>query len=780
MRIDISDGWKCVDGAFCDADGEYEAVDLPLDLLRRRNRNYKVTFGKYGSYYDSVSAVFGRNLPAFGKGDRVVLEVEGVCQFADVIINGALIAHVGGSGKHFVDITGSIKPLVSNLLQLNVWAPQMAGRYVGAGISGGVRLHVYSHPVSFLPDGVFVSTKFEDGKAKLTVHSQIGSTGAGKYVLQATVFNARGKKTVRKKRKIKLKPIEHNNCELNLKLNRYYTWTVDDPYLYTVKLELLDEGNNVLDETESVFGITSYGLSSARGLVVCGRGVKLKGAVMLHDNGILGAESTLAAEEYKLSRIKQIGYNAVRYVGCPTEACLNALDKVGLMAYVDLFDVLEQGSFPYDGHIEFHEKAEYDCVRYCEQLRKHPSVVLYGICGDAAETYGRGLGYDLIAHLVSIVRGCDGTRPIVVNATERVPLSDELSAAGIKANKTDGASAISLGRQKDLFGKLTENAFACGDIAGYAYLYPRYASDKTDYPDRLILGTAAYQSRSFEAFDECEKNNNVIGEFLYCGADGLGEPLGVYEGPGLPPHACICGDLGLTYDFKPQAYYHAIMLGNRSESLITVSDPEAIDNSSDKAGHAVKRAHRVWNWPQNYGKPMEIRVFSGGEVVALYRDGRLIGRKLAGRVNKHIATFKTEFYPGRIEAISYHKGRECSRAYLESSTAPRAVKLTSARKSGYAGELLFVEINVVDKEGRPVPYASREIEVSVTGSGSLYALGNSDVAYTGVTDGNTVCQVYEGRALAVIKTNGGDDGKITVKVVGDGMLSGKISLRVKE
>ena len=93
--------------------------------------------------------------------------------------------------------------------------------------------------------------------------------------------------------------------------------------------------------------------------------------------------------------------------------------------------------------------------------------------------------------------------------------------------------------------------------------------------------------------------------------------------------------------------------------------------------------------------------------------------------------------------------------------------------------MLFVEIAVTDKEGRVVPFASREVEIFVAGAGELKALGSADPEAQSKTDCNAICPVYEGKALAVIKAKGGDDGKITVKAVSDGLLSGKISLRVK-
>ncbi len=793
MCTDISKSWKYVeyaDNAQSGVPADASDVDFPIDLLRYKNRNYDSALGIYGSYYDSVAATFYKVLPTVQKSEWVVLEVEGVCQIADVYVNDMLAGHVEGNGKHFVDITSYYVFGTKNTVKLCVWAPQMAGKYVGAGISGGVRLHTHAQPIAIRDDGVYVVTQSVADKADLRVFVDLCDK-SDDYVrthkvlsVEAVLFNARGKKTARKVKKIRLKNTVVNTCEIPVRLSRFYVWTPEDPYLYRVKVVLRDGNGNVLDEAESTFGIVSRSLTPTRGLVLCNKSVKLKGAVVYPDNGILGMESTPSAETYKLERIKAIGYNAVRYVGCPTEAALDTLDKLGVMAMVDLFDVWCQGKFPYDGHVGFLERCATDCERIVCQLRKHPSVVMYGLCNDAEETYERGMGSRLAAILAKQVRALDASRPISVNARERVPHREELEQAGLRGAKaTDTATAISMGREKDLFAALTAKSFACGDVAGYAYLYPRYADDHTAFTQRLIVGCAQYPSRAFEALEECEKNQNVVGEFICSAADSLGYPTGrpVYADEPtrlLPPHASYCGDLDLIYNRKPSAVHRSIMLGDRTQSCIAVTDPES-SQVPDKAGHTLRETHCIWNWPHSLGKPIEIEVYSGGEVVALYRDGKLIGRKLAGKSNKHVATFRTEYYPGKLEAVGFHKGRECGRTALESVTAPRAVRLACERKTGNAGDLLFVEIAVTDKEGRVVPYASREVEVTVAGQGELYALGSADREAQLHTGNVSICPVYDGKALAVIRTSADGDGKITVKAVSDGLLCGKINLRVR-
>ncbi|MDE7158358.1 MAG: hypothetical protein K2N74_02185, partial [Clostridiales bacterium] len=66
MQIDLHESWKyieCADGEEYGIPDEAVDIDLPADLLRRKNRNYNTAMGKYGSYYDSVAADFYRYLP---------------------------------------------------------------------------------------------------------------------------------------------------------------------------------------------------------------------------------------------------------------------------------------------------------------------------------------------------------------------------------------------------------------------------------------------------------------------------------------------------------------------------------------------------------------------------------------------------------------------------------------------------------------------------------------------------------------------------------------------
>jgi beta-galactosidase len=73
-------------------------------------------------------------------------------------------------------------------------------------------------------------------------------------------------------------------------------WSVDRPTLYTAETVVRTPAH-VLDEERTRFGIRTLQLDPKHGLRINGDTVKLRGACVHHDNGILGAAAIARAEE---------------------------------------------------------------------------------------------------------------------------------------------------------------------------------------------------------------------------------------------------------------------------------------------------------------------------------------------------------------------------------------------------------------------------------------------------------------------------------------------------
>ncbi len=743
--VELNTNWNV------DARGEHYECDLPHDVTADAPRDYALAFGNYNGYIPAEKAVFSRALPQVKNGN-VELFVDGACGYGEVFVNDESVGKLDGRAPSFFygfDLSGA-----HNTLRIELFtSAEMSDKYLGLGIAGGVRLDVYDR--EFDIEGVFVKTENADGKtyADTEVELYNNDDRPRKFVLECLVQNARGKRAGKKQRKITLRAGQRKPINMRVRINNAYEWSPSDPYMYTMAAKLMADD---VEQTYSTrFGIVSRTLSSSRGLYINGRKTKLYGAYLSHADAAVGAIAVYSNEKRKLSALKEIGYNAVHFVGMPTETTLDACDDVGMFAFIDLIPDLGSAKAPLGGIFTY---DSYDAVKAVKVLRSHPSVTLYGIADDIPECYDRNGGHEKISIISDEIRLTDPTRPVTVSVSELVPTAFELEAAGCKHTRfTEPAAALNAGREKNLFDGATEGAWECVDICGLNYLYPLYETEAIKY-GRLVVGARVNSDKAFDSHDAAERTDRVIGDFFDCGMD--------YPGGGkLNEIYTTSGDIDAIGCFKPQSLYKSIVLGKRNAVGISPRDPET-DEPTD-----------LWNWPRHLGQKIDVDVYTSGDVVALYLDGRIVGRRLAGKVNKHIASFKVDYYPGTLEAVAYYRGVECARSTLSSAGSPKLIRLSAFEKnlSVSRNDYGFVRVEVCDKDGALVPYAMRSLTATVTG-GTLIGFINADPMLR--KSEFDECPVYGGRALAVVKPDP-EEVKTIVKITGDGLQSSRISFKIK-
>lgn len=748
--VDLNSNWSVTVG------DERISCDLPYDVTASTARDYTCAFGALNGYIPSERAVFTRALPQIKTGNGLVdIKITGVCGYGEVFVNDKSVGHLNyGYAPHLFSVDLSA-PRNSIKIVLNT-SPEMSDKYLGLGIAGGVELVALENIATYGIDYPFVKTAVVGDRVyadtEVTVFNDTDKPK--KFVLDCTVLNARGKRAGKKQRKIYLRGGQHKTLDVRVRITNAYEWSPSDPYMYTMTAKLIGDGEPC--EVSTRFGIVTRTLSKSRGLYINNRKTLLMGAYLSHADVALGAASLYCNEKRRLEGLKSVGYNAVHYVGCPTAAALDACDDVGMFAFVDLFPHLGEPKSPLGGI--FTDRRYYSVFPKIAELRNHPSVTVYGVADDVAECYDRYDGHELIKAIADRIREIDNTRPVTVSTREQVPTSAELEAAG--SRKTvfdDDAAAINAGREKNLFEDLTAGAFDAVDVCGFNYLYPLYETELSKR-NRLVLGARTNSEQAFDSLDATEKNDRVIGDFNDCGMD--------YPGGGkLNEIITVRGDLDAIGCDKPQSVYKRILLGERGIAYIVVRDPD-----TDEPVH-------MWNWPRCLGQKVNVDVYTSGDVVALYLDGRIVGRRLAGKVNKHIASFAVDYYPGTLEAVAYFKGTECARGTLKSAGTPKTLKLTAYAKnlSVSRRDVGFVYIDVCDRDGALVPYAMRELSVSVTG-GELVSFVNADPMLR--KNAFDSCPAFGGRALAVIRPDPAEV-KAVVKVTGDGLLASRVSFKIK-
>jgi len=405
--------------------------------------------------------------------------------------------------------------------------------------------------------------------------------------------------------------------------------------------------------------------------------------------------------------------------------------------------------------------------------RNHPSVVMWSTGNELFERRGRSNGYALARETADFIRNLDSTRPIT-NALQKFGEDDHLW--GLFEPVTD-----------DVWGDITKKFCEPLDVTGYNYLPDRLEPDGRKYPERVIAATETFPRSAFDGWEIVERCPHVIGDFVWTALDYLGEAgIGhvLYDCEktffgGYPWHQAFCGDIDICGFRRPQSYYRDFVWGNENVPYIAVYKPENHGKTPVISDWGWSDVINSWSFPGFEGKPVKIDVYSCGSEVELSLNGKSLGKKPAGKENKYIAKFETQYEPGELIAVTYENGEEKCRSSLKSASVPVSIRLTPDRVNIDAsyGDLSFVTVELVDKDGNIVHYANNNIYFSGSGAGSLIAVGSgnpkSEEMYTG-----SLRRVHEGRAMVVVRANG-EPGKIVLRAASEGIPAAETVINAK-
>jgi beta-galactosidase len=178
---------------------------------------------------------------------------------------------------------------------------------------------------------------------------------------------------------------EESNVRQRIFIKEAKLWDPDRPYLYTCKSRIM-AGDETLDSAETIFGVRSLSLDRENGLSVNGNTVKLRGACIHHDNGVIGAAAIERAEERRVEKLKEAGFNAIRSAHHPaSRALLNACVRLGMFVMDETFDAWTESKRPFDYALDFPEWWGKDVEAMIAKDFNHPSVIIYSIGNEINE-----------------------------------------------------------------------------------------------------------------------------------------------------------------------------------------------------------------------------------------------------------------------------------------------------------------------------------------------------------------------------------------------------------
>jgi beta-galactosidase len=720
------------------------------------------TVGGVGWYRKSFTA------PILSAQDRVEIRFDGAFGETEVWLNGTKLgSNVYGYGAFSFDITEHLRSGWPNVVAVRVVNERETARwYSGSGLNRHVWLTV-TGPVRIAPWGVAVTTpKIDSQGADVQIEVDLKSHLAEEIIVDvyARLRDATGQAVGEGHSRVLVHASAAGQGRVAVRIAEPKLWGPDHPHLYSADVSLVVQGR-VIDSSSVRFGVRSVTVSATGGLTINGKPVKLKGACVHADHGILGAVAIDRAEVRKVELLKQYGYNAIR-VGHHMfpPAFLDACDELGMLVVDEVFDVWELPKFrnnDYSKHFKQHWRN--DLERMIRQDRNHPSIIFWSIGNEIPERIAPR-GVEIAAELREAVLALDSSR---------------LITAGV--NGPPGSEG--------------EPARRHLDVVGYNYMQKYLDGDHDAYPNVVYMLTEQWAKDIHDGWRKAQACPWFIGEFVWAGMEYLGEvgagssmllPVGTPPPASplpftmflwdYPAYLSGCGEIDILGRRKPQGLYRDV-LWERSAIELLVQRPTpsgTYEWLSDWGWHDELES---WTW-NSQGQVLIVRAYTHGDEVRLILNGREIGRKPVTRADKLTAAFELPYEPGELAAIALRGGQEIGRKKLVTVGAPATVRLRAERTNIAAtpNDLAYVFAEILDAQGRIVPDAAVPLTFSLEGPGRLRATGSANPrGLKSFSDPN--CTTFHGEALAIVQATS-RSGRAVLRVSSPGLSSDSLDLEI--
>jgi len=755
--LDLPHDWSMEDLETADATGD-RIISGPFDSKAAGSNNSGYTTGGTAWYRKHFT------LPASDTGKVVYINFDGVYMNADFWINGH---HLGTQPYGYTAVWFDLSKHLffgdkENIIAVQVKNEGVNSRwYSGSGIYRQVWLNI-TNRIHIAPWGIYVTTPQVDSRqANINVRTTISNFAETNEVIefQVDITNQESKPVASKRVSTLINNQVSSDIKMDFQISDPDVWSTDNPKLYKAICTISAKGN-ILDISETTFGIRSLKFDSEKGFFLNGKSMKLKGGALHANNGPLGAATFERAEERRVELMKKAGFNAVR---CghnpPSSAFLSACDRLGLMVIDETFDVWTIGWLPDDYHVFFNDWWKHDVKNMLLRDRNHPSIIAWSI-GNQLRENSDSTGISLAYEMSGFVRSIDNTRPVTAN----------LIVPQMKRN-----APPELWYRCDPF-------FAALDICGYSYQTGNYLTDHERLPDRIMYSAEIDPRNSFDNWMKTIDNEFIIGNFEWTAMDFMGEVglgwFGIQTPPStFPWNSTYSGDLDLCGFKRPRSYYRDILFGIGRKVSVFVKSPVPSFEGSGNSRWGWDDVKPSWTWPGFEKQQLQVDVYSSCDSVELSLNGKTLGTKPTSRETEFKASWQVPYQKGTLKAIGYDDNKISETSELQTAGRPYRIRLTPDREiiKSDRQDLCFIAVEILDKNNIPVPYSDNTINFRVNGPGVIAAVGN----------GNPVSlesyqqpfrKAYEGKCLLIIKSKD-SAGQIEATASGKGLLADKIIIK---
>ncbi len=783
-------------------DHEWETVRLPHDWAIK---------GPFQEGWDSeVGGGMGRlpsngvawyrkkiAVPASDKGKSIFLDIDGAMSYAMVWCNGHL---VGGWPYGYASFRLDLTPYLvygrDNQLAIRLDNPNYSARwYLGGGLYRNVWL-VKTNPVHVGQWGTYISSKNsskESATVLLDLKIDNDSPTDASVQLESKIYtlDADGNRTATavassSSMDAMVPAGESVRLKDSVLVENPLLWgpsPSQKPNLYVAVTKVLKNGETI-DTYETRFGIRDIQFDPDSGLVVNGEKIRIQGVTQHHDLGALGAAFNKRAAERQLEILAEMGCNAIRLAhNPPAPELLELTDRMGFLVIDEIFDSWERKKTPYDFHLIFPDWSEPDTRAFIRRDRNHPSVIAWSFGNEVGEQYNGAAGAAVAQRMVDFVKQEDPARPTITAMNFAKPFMELPAVAdmiglnyqgeGIRQDKMfEGTDRIRTAPQYEAFhAKFPDKMIISTETASAfssrgVYLFP--VTDAVSSPVRDGMGgdsklaqVSSYElyavdfgSSADKVFAAQDAHPFVAGEFVWNGFDYLGEQTPYYQS-----RSSYSGIIDLAGFPKDRFYLY---------------------QSRWRPDYPMVHILPHWNWPDRLGQITPVHVFTSGDEVELFLNGKSLGKKKKAAYEYRLRWDDVLYEQGELKAIAYKDGQKWAEEVVRTTGSASQLLAKTDRSELIADgdDLAFITVKVADKGGLTVPDASNLIQFKIEGSGEIVATDNGDP--TNMKSFTlSEREAFNGLVLVIVRAKIGEPGTIILTAESEGLQTARIQIRGK-
>ena len=273
------------------------------------------------------------------EAERYIIEINGANSSATLYVNGKeVMSHDGGYSTWRADITGYLTE-IENLVAIKVnnapndrVYPQMADFTFYGGLYRDVNLICVptSHfDLTYLGSkGLKVTPTLKDGKWTVDIQHWVTDAKPGQKV----------KTIIKKPCGCIVGEVESDvNLINSFDIDEPHLWNgIEDPYLYTAIVELIDN-DKVIDSVSAKFGLRTFKADPNEGFILNGKKYPLRGVSRHQDRWLLGNALTIEEHKEDIKYILEAGFNTIRLAHYQHDQKFYDLcDEAGLVIWAEI------------------------------------------------------------------------------------------------------------------------------------------------------------------------------------------------------------------------------------------------------------------------------------------------------------------------------------------------------------------------------------------------------------------------------------------------------------